>query len=438
MQVVSKPRDWVDRIFRAGFCSYSAHSRRACANWISSSRDNPQSRRTVAADRCSSRSGRASRDSAAWWRPAERRNKVPAMLHRHAGFGQAAADVVRLCKGRIVIPADQRLVEAVEVSRPCPQARDRGCPRCRRWPEHTRRKSRHAGAAAPAGRSSRPGNFRPRSPFRRESRRPVSRYRSWRSAERPLTRGVERKLTSLSRKTQPVTNPGGLSSLNATGPPFANGAAPQMTGPYLGLAPHSRRAMLCAWCACTGNERVRSVMSGLGFIALRTRRSGDGELQHSGFLSRPIFARLHEIREAAYKPVFQSFRQIVGATIARAALSDLEQEQAELLDKICARESEHDVFVVEDGRRFVAFCSVTLDRKSKVGEIDLNAVHPDYQGRGIARECMILRWTTCGQPGWRVATVGTGGDPSHAPARRAYEKAGFAVAIPSVYLYRSL
>lgn len=40
--------------------------------------------------------------------------------------------------------------------------------------------------------------------------------------------------------------------------------------------------------------------------------------------------------------------------------------------------------------------------------------------------------------GMRVAEVGTGGDPSHAPARRAYAKAGFGPGIPSVYLYQEL
>jgi hypothetical protein len=42
------------------------------------------------------------------------------------------------------------------------------------------------------------------------------------------------------------------------------------------------------------------------------------------------------------------------------------------------------------------------------------------------------------EAGMRVATVATGGDASHAPARRAYEKAGFAVQIPSVWLCRKL
>jgi hypothetical protein len=38
----------------------------------------------------------------------------------------------------------------------------------------------------------------------------------------------------------------------------------------------------------------------------------------------------------------------------------------------------------------------------------------------------------------RVATVATDGDASHAPARRAYEKAGFTAHIPSVWLCRKL
>ncbi|MEM9257441.1 MAG: GNAT family N-acetyltransferase, partial [Pseudomonadota bacterium] len=40
--------------------------------------------------------------------------------------------------------------------------------------------------------------------------------------------------------------------------------------------------------------------------------------------------------------------------------------------------------------------------------------------------------------GMRVATVATGGDPSHLPARKAYEKAGFNVQIPSVWYCRTL
>ena len=42
------------------------------------------------------------------------------------------------------------------------------------------------------------------------------------------------------------------------------------------------------------------------------------------------------------------------------------------------------------------------------------------------------------EAGVRVATVGTGGDAAHAPARRAYEKAGFGPYLPSIYMYKAL
>jgi hypothetical protein len=37
-----------------------------------------------------------------------------------------------------------------------------------------------------------------------------------------------------------------------------------------------------------------------------------------------------------------------------------------------------------------------------------------------------------------LAIMGTGGDASHAPARRIYEKVGLGAAIPSVWLYKLL
>ena len=149
-------------------------------------------------------------------------------------------------------------------------------------------------------------------------------------------------------------------------------------------------------------------------------------------------AKLHEIREAAFKTVFQSFRELLGQEIAPIALADAEREQAQHLDQICKKGADHQVFVVEYGSELVAFCSLSLNQDSKIGEIDLNAVHPDHQGRGIGTRMYDHALDIMGKAGMRVATVGTGGDSSHAPARRAYEKAGFGPSIPNMYLYRSL
>lgn len=148
--------------------------------------------------------------------------------------------------------------------------------------------------------------------------------------------------------------------------------------------------------------------------------------------------RLHEIREAAYLTIFLSLRGIVGEEIAPFAFGEAEQEQGRFLDSICTADAHHEVYVVETDAGIVAFFSISLNQESKVGELDLNAVHPDHQGDGIGTWMYEFALNRMTEAGMAVATVGTGGDPSHAPARRAYEKAGFGPSLPTVWLYKDL
>ena len=94
--------------------------------------------------------------------------------------------------------------------------------------------------------------------------------------------------------------------------------------------------------------------------------------------------------------------------------------------------------MVEHDSTVVAFCAVALDQKTKLGEIDLNAVDPAHQSGGIGTWMYEFALDRMKEAGMVIATVGTGGDPSHAPARKAYEKAGFGPALPSLHMYRPL
>jgi ribosomal protein S18 acetylase RimI-like enzyme len=149
-------------------------------------------------------------------------------------------------------------------------------------------------------------------------------------------------------------------------------------------------------------------------------------------------AALQRIRQAAFDPVFRSFREIVGAEIAAVAFTHAEVEQANLLDDICAAGSGHHVFVVTVGEEIVGFVSFTTDTERRIGEIGLNAVHPDHTGRGLGTWMYQHVMARMKELGMALATVSTGGDPSHAPARRAYEKAGFGPEVPSIHLYKLL
>jgi ribosomal protein S18 acetylase RimI-like enzyme len=147
---------------------------------------------------------------------------------------------------------------------------------------------------------------------------------------------------------------------------------------------------------------------------------------------------LQTIRAAAFAPVFASFRSIVGPEIAALGLGTSEQEQTDLLDSIAKPGSGHGLAIAETHGVIAGFVSWKPNIAPGIGEITLNAVHPDHGGKGIGTALYDHALATLKSAGMQLATVGTGGDASHAPARRAYEKAGFSIGLPSVYLYRRL
>ena len=148
--------------------------------------------------------------------------------------------------------------------------------------------------------------------------------------------------------------------------------------------------------------------------------------------------RLEEVRRAAFAPVFASFRAILGADIYHVAHARADETQAGYLAALLAPDSGWEVYVAEQAGIVVGFVSLQLNRDTTIGEIGLNAVHPDWAGAGIGTAMYDFAVERMREAGMRVATVSTGGDPSHAPARRAYEKAGFSVGIPSIWLCQKL
>jgi GNAT superfamily N-acetyltransferase len=149
-------------------------------------------------------------------------------------------------------------------------------------------------------------------------------------------------------------------------------------------------------------------------------------------------AAMQAVRKAAYAPVFQSFRDIVGKEIAAVAFAKADEEHAAYLESLCEPLDGRHLFVALIEGAIVGFCTYTLNRDKQTGEIGLNGVHPDHAGRGIGAKMYAFALDRMKENSIRVAEVGTGGDPSHAAARRAYEKVGFGPRIPSVSYYKVL
>lgn len=149
-------------------------------------------------------------------------------------------------------------------------------------------------------------------------------------------------------------------------------------------------------------------------------------------------ARLQAIRRAAFAPVFASFRSMLGDEIYDLAQRREDEAQEDLLASLVAGEGGWALFVAEAKGEVAGFVPIHLDHDRRVGEIGLNAVDPPLAGKGIGTAMYEFAVTHMKEAGMRVATVATGGDPSHAPARRAYRNAGFDVEIPSVWMCRKL
>jgi ribosomal protein S18 acetylase RimI-like enzyme len=139
----------------------------------------------------------------------------------------------------------------------------------------------------------------------------------------------------------------------------------------------------------------------------------------------------------AWAPVFPSFRQILGEGIYKLIWPDWRGGQREAVEKVCRDGDKTPVYVAELDGTAVGFVAYQLNPRDKTGEVQLLAVHPDYQNHGIGTELNAFALNKMKAAGITLARVETGGDTSHAPARRCYEKAGY-TALPLVRYFRDL
>src|SRR5690349_18383792 len=103
-------------------------------------------------------------------------------------------------------------------------------------------------------------------------------------------------------------------------------------------------------------------------VAIRPVRSSDAQA-------------LEEIRSAAFAPVFASFRAILGDAIYELAQAKSDEGQGDLLRRLIAPGSGWDVFVAAVDGAVVGFLAVQVDAATQVGELGLNAVHPEPHDR---------------------------------------------------------
>ena len=147
--------------------------------------------------------------------------------------------------------------------------------------------------------------------------------------------------------------------------------------------------------------------------------------------------RCGEIAVQAWRPIFNTWREILGDSVWDRVYGDWEfQKRSSVVCQL--RDHAHLAAVSERDGEIVGFVTWRLDHDRQIGQISNNAVDPACQGHGVGTAQIEWVLEYFRSEGMRAARVLTGGDPGHAPARAMYERAGFARALPCVEYFLEL
>lgn len=164
--------------------------------------------------------------------------------------------------------------------------------------------------------------------------------------------------------------------------------------------------------------------------------SDDGDVQVRPYHPSDL-PTLQAIADRAWQEIHQVYRRQYGDELYRQLCPDDATRKGQQVQDHC-RQHPHWVYVAQQGDRILGFATFCLDDHRKIGEIGNNAVDREAGVKGVGQKLYQAIFDQFARQGMRWAKVQTGLDEAHAPARRAYERAGFDRRSESVTYYRDL
>ena len=143
------------------------------------------------------------------------------------------------------------------------------------------------------------------------------------------------------------------------------------------------------------------------------------------------------IARKAWKKIFEGFHQQLGDELYTILYGNRLQDKRHQLTEFTAK-FPRQCYVCERNGKIVGFVTFGLIRETKTGFLTNNAADPDSGEKGVGQEMYAAVFERMRQEGMIAVTVSTGLDEGHAPARRAYERAGFEKNLKSVTYCKKL
>lgn len=144
-----------------------------------------------------------------------------------------------------------------------------------------------------------------------------------------------------------------------------------------------------------------------------------------------------DIGNRAWRPIRKMSRAALGDAIADVLNPYGDDVGKGLEIRRQAGEHPENIFICEENGRIAGFITFQMSPDG-IGEILNNAVDPDCGLKGLGQQMYRAVLDHFRMHGMKVARVVTGLDDAHAPARRAYERAGFQKNLRHVSYYMKL
>ena len=148
-------------------------------------------------------------------------------------------------------------------------------------------------------------------------------------------------------------------------------------------------------------------------------------------------ATIMDIGNRAWNEIYKMFREQYGDELFQILVPDESTSKGKQIRSHCKRHPEW-IFICEEEGHIVGFITFALDFDKGIGEIGNNAREPDCDLKGIGQQMYKAVFDYFREQGMIYAKVHTGLDYAHAPARKAYENAGFNIHHEDVDYYMKL
>lgn len=135
---------------------------------------------------------------------------------------------------------------------------------------------------------------------------------------------------------------------------------------------------------------------------------------------------IKDIGNRAWRNIYRMYRETYGEELFAIIVPKVDSVKGEQVEAHCAAHPDW-VVICEEAGRTVGFATYSIHASGSIGVIGNNAVDPDCGLKGIGQQMYAEVLRRFRAMGMRFARVTTGLDWAHAPARRAYERAGFTI-----------